>query len=460
MEFKFSTAAPSVSPAKSSGGYRIGMSKAQVSQWTTMGLNDGTIMRGVVDQKQSPITKEIGEDHPFDYEITTGLYLKFSYITGSVDKIVDYLWGTGFSTKSMDKRCKDIIDQWLEDVRFKVNGRPWVKQALIKGFSPLELAGTKAQVPGKIKTLNANRVYIKRDSKGEVIQYNQIKPGKTASKDNLIPFDPYQIAALHVNKLDDMAYGYGIIYPQRKAAEYTIQAEADMHKLLRRKANVPIVVYMGNAANGDVPTEEATNDMADKLTFMNNQTEWVFSADMKAEVLDFGDIGKKFETVLDHDKQMLRYGLQVPQVLMGDGSIPEGLAAVQAEAFDRYILSLRVEIEAIIEDQIFKRVLLANNLQGKVEFIWGEMSKSDRDQLIVQLTTLLGNQSIGPKFRMELEKKLAGCFDIDPEIIEEDAEEREKEADEPQPKVPGGNQPGKNQSLQVQLEFVEGELIL
>lgn len=438
----------------------MGMSKLQYQAYTSQAGQGIDNLKGTVEQKQNPITKEVGEDHPFDYEIPKGIYLSFSFMTGVVDKIVDYLWGPGFYTKSADPRAKELIDIWVETVRFKLHGREWVKQAVIKGFSPMELAGSKAQVPGKVRTLNANRVYVKRNAQGEVLGYNQIKANaKTYSKDNLIPFEPFQIAALHVNRIDDDPYGYGMIWTQRKTIGALIDVDKDMHKLVKRKANTPIVVYMGNAATNEIPTAEATAEMADKLTFMNNQTEWVFSQDMKAEVLDFGDPGKKFETVIEHDKQMLRYGTQVPQVLMGDGNIAEGLAGEQGEAFDRFIQSLRINVEAVIEDEIFTRVLKAQNMSAKVEFIWGEMSKSEKNTLITQITMLLNNAMIGNKFRMELEKKLAGCFDIEEAAIEDDAAEREKEMNQPQAPVPGSNQPGRNQSV-VQLEFVEGALEL
>src|SRR3990167_9628083 len=74
--------------------------------------------KGETETKEVRFPRELGEEHPFDYKLTEGLYLKFGFVTGVIDKIVDFCWGPGFYTKAEDKRAKAIIDMWLEDTNF------------------------------------------------------------------------------------------------------------------------------------------------------------------------------------------------------------------------------------------------------------------------------------------------------------------------------------------------------
>lgn len=405
--------------------------------------------KGLIDLgKAQAINSELGEAHPFEYTIATDLCKKHAFTSGVIERIVNAVWGPGFFTKSDDKRAKDIIDNWNHDVNFKLVGREWLKQALRKGFSPLEIGGDGKGVPQGIKLLNANRVFIKRDEFGNVTAYNQLKPkGKmTAGKDNFIPFKPSQISALHINRYDDEAYGVGIIYPLMASINNIIGAEQDMHKLLKRKANQPMWAKLGTSAE-DAPTAESVDDFAAKMQYMNNTTEWATDYSVDIKVLDFGDIGKKFETILNHDADMIFFGSGVPEVIMGRGNIPEGLAKTQDEVFDRFVTSLQMEIEPVV-DELYDRILEANGLKSKVTFEWGIPTESQMNAQIMQITALISNPMISPQFHFELEKKLAKLFDISEKSVTPPDMEKKAEVTEPQPKVPGKPQD----------EFFEGEL--
>jgi len=146
---------------------------------------------------------------------------------------------------------------------------------------------------------------------------------------------------------------------------------------------------------------------------------------------------------------MLFFTFQVPEVLMGRGSIPEGLAKVQLEAFERRIQSMQAEIEKIIETQIFNRVLVANGITAHVEFEWGQESESRKVQRIDSITKILQLFSLQPKLRTMLESELAVLLNLDSEILMDPEEEREFEETQPQPIVPGSKRsresiPGNN----------------
>ena len=82
---------------------------------------------------------------------------------------------------------------------------------------------------------------------------------------------------------------------------------------------------------------------------MSSKTEWAIEGGIDVSVLEFPNFGDKFETAMEHDLDMLFFTFQVPEVLMGRGNIPEGIAKVQMDAFERRAASFQSEMEKIIE---------------------------------------------------------------------------------------------------------------
>lgn len=418
------------------------------AHWRTQQSLAVPALKGDVEQSKT-WHSSLGEPHPFDYKLTKGLYLKMSFVQGVIGKIVDWVWGPGFYTKSMNENAKKIIDQWLDDVDFELVGRKWLQQAVIKGFSPLELGGSKAEMPQGVKVLNADRVFVKRNEKGVVVEFNQVQAGKMITYDNATHFLPFEIAALHLNQLDDDAYGHGMIYPHQNTLNDLLEVQKDLHTLIRRKANNPMVATLGDRTQNEIPTPEAVADFGEKLAFMCSRTEFAVSDNVRLSMVDFGQIGQKFDVILQNDTDMLFFGFQIPEAIMGRGNIAEGLGQENREALDRYVKSIQLEVESVIETQIFKRILLANNISAKVEFEWGQPSLAQKNTTITQITALLGNTMLSNMFRFELEKKLAPIFDIDESKIVDPATEAQGEAQQPQPKVP--------KQQQFQTQFYEGE---
>jgi hypothetical protein len=382
------------------------------------------------------ITK-IGEPHPFDYDITQGLYKDFGLITAVVDKLVDFVWGPGFYTVSNDQNAKTIIDNWIKDVNFDSVGRKWLRQALIKGFSPLELGGNESETVQGTKVLNANNVFVYRDKFGNIKEYRQLRSNKSGSRnDEFISFKPFQIAHLNIKELDDQAYGLGIIYPSLKLTNSLLGLQRDMNKLMERKANSPIIAYLGNAETGDLPDQESIDSFGSKLSYMSNTTEWAVGANIKVEALNFGNVGEKFSYPLDHYMNLLIYSFQTPEVLLGRGSIPEGLAAVQMDAYERMINSIQVEVEKIIENQIFSRVLKSNGLNVHVEFEWGQPSQEQTNNKIAQITSILQNSFLSMESRNAYELELADLMGIDINEVKTKNDLRQDQLNKQQPEVP------------------------
>jgi hypothetical protein len=218
--------------------------------------------------------------------------------------------------------------------------------------------------------------------------------------------------------------------------------------LLDRKANSPYHVKIGTLENP--PSAEDVNSFGQDLEYLKNDHEWVTGADVDIKAIDFGKIGEKFSYINESDKKDFIYTTQVPEVLLGSGNIAEGLASEQMKAFERKIQSQQVEIEKVIEEQIFKRILLANGFSVHVEFEWGEPSYEEENNRITQINETLKNPFINSELRTILEMELVRLYGLSEEDMQSQEKEKDKEMTRAQPIVPGQNR---------EEEFYLGELI-
>ena len=396
-----------------------------------------TIFKGQVPLKTVRFPAELGEEHPYDFSSTEGLYKKFGFVTGVIDKYVDFIVGPGFYVTSEDKRAQKIIEEFLQDINFDTLLRAWVKEGLIKGNGFLEIGGKNGEIPQGMKVLDANYMFLRRDKFGNILNYAQYKGAfDKFEKEKTVEFENHQIAHIALNKVGNDAYGIGIVYPALNTVNNLLQNEKDMHLILSRKANTPIVAKIGDIDNP--VTADAITSFGKELEWLNNKHEWAVPYYVDLKAIDFGKVGEKFEGVNKYDLDMLFFTFQVPEVLMGRGSIPEGLAQVQLEAFDRRVQSLQAEIEKVVEQQIFKRVLNANGFDEHVEMEWGQPSKSETIKKVEQLTELLKLFDLNPKLRNEIEKQLAELLGIEPKTIE--MKNREREERQQLPRIPGSRE--------------------
>ena len=405
--------------------------------------------KGEVKQNIVKFPDVLGEEHPFDFAITEGLYKKFGFGTAVVDKYVDYIVGPGFWVSSEKDEATTLIKQWMQDVDFDTVLRGWIKEALVKnGF--LELGGKKGESIKGVKILDSKYMYVERDNKGTVKRFNQYRGGfQKFAKEKIIPFDPHQIAHISFNKIGDMSYGMGIMYPAANTINNLLQNETDMHMLMHRKANSPYHIKLGGVVGGKYykPKASDVTKMGKDLEWLNNKHEWVTDGLTEIKVVDFGNIGEKFNEVLKYDSDMLIYTFQVPAVLMGMANINEGIAKVQMDAFQRRITSFQVEIEKVIEQKIFQRILVSNGMDVHVEFNWGRPSSAERYERVTKLTEVLKTPLLSQTLAGLLEADIVKSLELDEDVyeqlkLEEDKKkevERKREEARAQPLVPGQN---------------------
>ncbi len=404
--------------------------------------------QGKVKNKKVTFPDELGNEHPFNFQVLEKLYSTYGLVTGSVDKYVDFIVGPGFFVTAEEgeksQQAVQIINDFMRDINFETLLRDWIREALLKGNGFLELGGKKAdESPKGVKLLNANWMYVNRDSKGIIKGFNQFVGGfEKFTKKKIKEFKPHQIAHLPLCVVGDGAYGIGIISPALKFIDALIQNQKDLHMLMGRKANAPLQIKLG-AVVGDKyykPSEASITKYGKDLEWLNNKHEWATDGLTEMKVVDFGNIGEKFNEVLNHDLEMIRVTFQIPEVLWGN-SVNLATAPVQMDAFERRVKSIQQQIEKVIEKEIFRRVLLANKVDIHVEFNWGKLSTLQRDNRLSKLTELINSNNTSESLRKLAEREIVNLMEFDEKEFEDLSEEEEKRREEErsQPLVPGQN---------------------
>lgn len=372
-----------------------------------------------------------GEIPPFNYKLAENVYKSVPYVFGAINKTVDSVVGTKFTIIHEDQRTIDICMQFIKDHNFDNLLREVVRNMLVFGNAFVELVYEDGNIVG-LKCVNPKTIYIERNESGEVIHYYQAR----SIGQEPIEFEPQEIAHFKWNIIGDSAYGYGIIYPHLEIITQKLKLEKDMATILRRKSNSPVVIYVGNEKEGVNP--DMVNAIESDLESLKANQEWVLPYYCKAEVVDTGRIGEKLASSFDHYEHQLTYGFEVPEVLMGKGSIPEGLAKEQRLAWLNRISSIRQAIEQVLEKDIFKIYLENQELPSDVEFEWESPSEDEKRQVIQSMVNFLSIDRFGSlipqEIRLAYYEKIAELQGIDVELPPE--VEREKEQEEPQPRVP------------------------
>ena len=371
-------------------------------------------------------------EHPYDYNITRGIYKEMGIVSGIIDKYVDTIIGPGFHVKSKNKRAEQIITDYIRDVNLSIALKPAMKEALVTGFGPLEETEiSDAGVPLSFEPINSATLYKRKDKKG----YRQIQKG--VGKADGQDFKESEIIVFSVNKMPGQRYGTGIIYSALSSINNYIKSNKDLHRLMERKANSPIHVKLGDAEKRIVPSEASINSYGSKLHYMRNVTEWCTDPYVEMKVLDFGNIGEKFAFVIENDYKNILESMQMPEVVIGKGSIPEGLAKVQLDLWDRTIFAHREDFEKIIEGQIFKKVLDANKIQAEVELYWDKPGEQAKIAEVTSIIEIMKLPFLDNNLRIAMEQRVAERMDID--YKQQTDEEKKKELAIRQPQVPGQN---------------------
>ena len=148
-----------------------------------------------------------------------------------------------------------------------------------------------------------------------------------------------------------------------------LSIEQDLMTIISRKANAPYNVTVGDENN--FPSNDDLNTVRQDFEDLQNDQEWVHGPHVKIDTLGFKDKLLDLNEYLKYFQDQIIFGLEVPIVMLGQGSIPEGLAQTQKEVFERKIVSLQLNIETVLEKELFPRILQAHNIMLKhVKLAW------------------------------------------------------------------------------------------
>lgn len=389
--------------------------------------------------------KGLGAKHPFDFESLEKLSKRNGLINSIVSKWADDIV-TNFEVKVKNINAQTLINSFIRNTNAHQVIREWVKEGLLKGNGFIEI-DLKNQ---RIRILNANSMYVRRNRKGKILEYNQWnKALKLFSREKLNEtnnFKPYEIAHLLINKIPNEAYGYGIIYQNERIIENLVTNEQDLQVIISRKAGAPYHVKVGQPGANTPPA--VVDQVKSNLEYLRNTVEWVTDGDTDIKSIDFRDLGKSLtETQMYFFRQLLA-GVETPEVSMGSGQLNEGIARVQLEIQKRKTSSYQEQIGSIIEEKIIRPLLRANGFDEITEFVWDLPTEDDINKRIERIKELI-NLSVSPTMKSALEIELAKLLGFDdiidylvqPKDAEEEAErkrlEKQQEEEIPQPEVPG-----------------------
>ena len=275
------------------------------------------VFKGKKIQVKKKFPKELGVEHPFDFEMTENLIKRVPIVNGAVNKYLDFIVAPGFYVESKNTKAQALIQQSIIELNFEIFLRDWIKQALNgNGYAEIDIEEGSNDV--KLQVLNNKYMYIDRDDTGNIKGYNQYI-GMVNNKINfaadVIPFKPNEIAHIAFNKIGDCPYGYGLVYPALSAIDGIIGSEKDLHTLMKRKANSPYHIKVGDT-DENIPSNGDLDNISKKFEWLDVKHEWVTDALMDIKPINFGDVGGKFDFVLQHDIEMFSFGTQIPAVIM------------------------------------------------------------------------------------------------------------------------------------------------
>lgn len=317
----------------------------------------------ILDAPTVKISKDVGEDHPFNFQLYENAYLAVPIVAGAIDKTVDFILGEGVYVTSEDAAAQEKIEDFMKRVDIETFLRIVVRNQLTFGSAFAEIIGTGESL--ELKILDPKYIYIKRDKHGEITGYSQY-----FGKDKPVQFTVDEIVHFPINQIGDQVYGTSslrTLFGSKKVSllEQFLKLQEAMKNIVDRRANSPWHVKLGNdlypATASDVTA------VANELVDLTNKNELVTTHLVDIDVLSTRGKLLDIQPFLEHYENNIIYALQVPAVLLGRANVPEGIANVQMEAFNRRAKSHQSFLEKVIEEQIFKKIVDAD-----VELEWGK----------------------------------------------------------------------------------------
>jgi len=363
-------------------------------------------IKGVVENPEAKgVGSKIGVEHPFDWELLESAYLSVPLIQGAIDKHVDFVLGSEYKIDSDNDKLKKKFDEFVRNTDFNVLLRLVVRNMLIYGSAFLEVVWSGKRVK-QLKILDSKTMYVKRDNRGKLLGYSQVLNSKTIGfKSEPVNFKPDEVIHFSFNNIGSSPYGTSAIKSLFGDGNVSIvrqflSMEQAMKSLLDKQVNAKLHIQVGDENNH--PTQTDINDLASKLEASKNDTEWITSYLVKMNILGYEGKILDLQPFIEHYEDQMVYGLQTPFVLLGKGRVPEGLASVQLEAFERRINSIQLTIAHELENKIFDEMF------GNVEytFVWNRHENKELKELDTLIRFLAEKFKLSEETRFIIENRI------------------------------------------------------
>lgn len=343
---------------------------------------------------QKSLSEKRGEDKPYDYGIYEAIYTAVPMANAATDMTIDFTVCKGLYVTSENEQVVEECEALMKKINFDIFLRQVVKHMLVYGDCFVEIVTdgekdtdgnetTAATEISDLKILHPKTMKVRRDEHGEILGYIQ-ELGTGVSPVN---FEPHEIAHFVYNQIGDRAYGTSMYEPLLNCLRIKLQMERDMGFLLERKANAPYHIKIGSDQYPATQTD--IDSFASELAALKARNEWVTSHLIDIAVVGFQGKILDLKPFSEHFDNQIVYGLRVPYVLLGLGNIPEGLARVQQETFERHTQSIQLSVQKVLEKDIFGLLVKVKKFEELPKLEWGKQSDEEKQKEVEYFLKLL-----------------------------------------------------------------------
>jgi len=359
-------------------------------------------------------------EHPEKYEDNELMVFGIPLLAGAIDKTVDYVVGSGYYIESKNAQTKKALEDFMVKHNFNLFLRNIAHDLLVYGNVYVEIVkamDSREPIPisiSELKVWSPKNIFIKMNDKGETMEYIQVV-GK--SKD--VHFKTSEIVHFKFKILGDLPYGVSAIESLRKVLMTKLQIENDSAKVVHKKAACPIHYQLGGERGGQYIEATATelDSVYADATTLENRNDFISSDLVKITPIDI-NIGRELP-YLEHFDNQLIYGLQVPEVLLGKGNVPEGLANAQMKTFLLRVQAIQDSIKATLCEKILTehlRLFKIPRSDYDYEFVWG-MPDFVKEQEINMLKLLLDTTSLSDLTKTDIENRIRTLLDFTGQVL-------------------------------------------
>lgn len=361
--------------------------------------------------------KDVGVDHPFDWELLESAYLTTPIIQGAIDKHVDFVMGGDYGVMSDKESILRRYKEFTAEQDFDTKLRVVVRNTLIFGSGFMEVVWRAGNVD-QLKVIDSKSMYVRRDDKGKLLGYTQVVPGKSMGSAELVLFKPDEIIHFSFNNTGSSPYGTSIMRSLfGEGVSSTIKQYLETNiantQLLKKQVSGKLHIQVGDKDNH--PTQEDIDDLTRKLEQSKNNTEWVTSFLVKMNVLGYEGKSLDMTPFINYTEDQMVCGLQTPQVLLGKGNVNEGLANIQMEGFEYRVKSIQSFIGTGLENNLFDKMFGI----GKYHFVWGRRVKKELDELNILIRFLAEKFVLSNDTRLTIENRIRTILGGKPLMIDE-----------------------------------------